>query len=91
MLAKQVLYSGRVQGVGFRFTTRQIASGYEVTGWVKNLPDGRVELCAMAADADELEAFLTAIRDSNLGSLIKTAEEKIIPALTGVRGFTIVS
>ena len=44
MVAKQVIYSGRVQGVGFRFTTRQIASGYEVNGWVKNLPDGRVEL-----------------------------------------------
>jgi acylphosphatase len=89
MVAKQVFYTGRVQGVGFRFTTRQIASGYEVNGWVKNLPDGRVELQAMG-DADELEAFLTEILESNLGSLIKEHEEIAIPPLTGQRGFTIV-
>lgn len=88
MIAKQVFYSGRVQGVGFRYTTRQIASGYEVTGWVQNLPDGRVELQAMA-EAEELEAFLTEILESTLGSLIKEHEEKTIPLLTGVRGFTI--
>jgi acylphosphatase len=43
MTAKQVFYSGRVQGVGFRYTVKQIASGYEITGFVRNLPDGRVE------------------------------------------------
>ncbi len=90
MIAKQVIYSGRVQGVGFRFTTRQIAAGYDVTGWVKNLPDGRVEMQAMAADTDELEAFLAAILDSNLGSLIKDHETRSIPPLTGCGGFTIV-
>ena len=90
MIAKQVLYSGRVQGVGFRFTTRQIASGYDITGWVKNLPDGRVELQAMAADPAELDAFLSEILDSNLGSLIKDHHVKTIPPLTGQRGFTIV-
>ena len=40
MIAKQVLFSGRVQGVGFRYTTKQIASGFDLCGWVKNLPDG---------------------------------------------------
>ena len=40
----QVLFSGRVQGIGFRYTVKQTALGYEVTGWVKNLADGRVEL-----------------------------------------------
>lgn len=89
MPAKQILYSGRVQGVGFRYTTKQIASGYEVTGSVRNLPDGRVELKAMSMDIDELEAFLTAIDESNLGSLIKEREVATIPALTGVRGFSI--
>ena len=89
MVAKQVFYSGRVQGVGFRFTTRQIASGYEVTGWVKNLPDGRVELQAMG-EVDELEAFLSEILESNLGSLIKEHEVTAIPPLTGQRGFSIV-
>jgi acylphosphatase len=89
MVSKQVIYSGRVQGVGFRFTTRQIASGYEVMGWVKNLEDGRVELQAMG-EADELDAFLAEILDSNLGSLIKEHEVSAIPPLTGQRGFTIV-
>ena len=41
-----VLYSGRVQGVGFRATVRYLACGYDVTGTVRNLPDGRVELIA---------------------------------------------
>ena len=40
----QVLYAGRVQGVGFRYAVRRLASGFEVTGAVRNLPDGRVEL-----------------------------------------------
>ena len=89
MIAKQVLYSGRVQGVGFRYTTKQIASGFDVTGWVKNLPDGRVELQAMAHDADELEAFLQDIDESNLGSLIKEKEVNAISPLVGCRTFSI--
>lgn len=90
MPSKQIIYSGRVQGVGFRYTTKQIASGYEVVGTVKNLPDGRVELQAMSQEADELEDFLAAIDESNLGSLIKEREVSVIPPLTGMRGFTIV-
>ncbi len=90
MTAKQVIYSGRVQGVGFRYTTKQIASGFEITGSVRNLPDGRVELQAMSADADELDAFLDDIQQSNLGSLIKESIVKSIPPLVGARGFVIV-
>ena len=44
MIARRVYYEGRVQGVGFRSSVRRIASGFDVTGWVINLPDGRVEL-----------------------------------------------
>ncbi len=89
MTAKQVFYSGRVQGVGFRYTVKQIASGYEVTGFVRNLPDGRVELQAAAREADELTDFLVAIDESNLGSLIKDRETHALPAPTGWRGFSI--
>ena len=46
MISLQVFYEGHVQGVGFRFTVRHIAKGFDVTGWVRNLPDGRVELQA---------------------------------------------
>lgn len=59
---RQVLYSGRVQGVGFRYTTRSIARGYEVTGFVRNLPDGSVEVVA-EGPADQLDAFLEDVND----------------------------
>ncbi len=59
-----------MQGVGFRYTARTVAAGYEVSGAVRNLPDGRVELTAEGERA-ELEAFLEGIRDSGVGPLIK--------------------
>ncbi len=64
-----IYYSGRVQGVGFRYTAKNVATGYEVTGIVRNLPDGRVELLAEGPE-DELQAFQDGIRESGLGSLI---------------------
>lgn len=67
---RQIFYSGHVQGVGFRYTTRQIAGRYEVTGFVRNLPDGRVELVAEGTEA-ELTAFLAAV-DERLGSHIRS-------------------
>lgn len=91
MTSKQVYYSGRVQGVGFRYTVKRIASGFEVTGWVKNLPDGRVELQASSYDEEELDAFLEDIQNSSLGGNIKEVEVNNIAPQTGVRGFTIVS
>ena len=66
----QVFYAGQVQGVGFRYTVRQVAQGFEVTGLVRNLLDGRVELVA-EGPRDELEAFRAAIRDSGLDAHIR--------------------
>jgi acylphosphatase len=65
-----VKYTGTVQGVGFRDTTRRIAGGFKVRGWVKNEPDGSVALIA-TAEEKELEAFLQAVRESRLGPLIE--------------------
>jgi len=56
----RVLYSGRVQGVGFRYTARQIAQRHAVTGIVRNLPDGRVEL-VIEGSAPETEQVLEGI------------------------------
>ncbi len=84
-----VLYSGRVQGVGFRYTVRQLAAGYEVTGTVRNLPDGRVELMAEGA-RDELEAFRQGIRDAGLGGFIRQEDAQWAEARSEFRGFEIV-
>lgn len=83
-----VWYSGRVQGVGFRFTTRDLASGFAVTGWVRNLPDGRVELVAEGEPA-ELEAFRQAVRGSDLGAFIRQEDVRWEPATGQFRGFEI--
>jgi acylphosphatase len=90
MTARHVFYTGRVQGVGFRYSTKRIASGFDVTGWVKNLPDGRVELFAQAFEVEELEAFLEDIQRSSLGSHIKEREVKLLAADPNLRGFSIV-
>lgn len=85
----QVFYTGRVQGVGFRYTVKQLASGYEVVGSVRNLPDGRVELQVSGAPA-EVEAFLGAISKGQLAAHIKQVERTPIqlpPA--GWQGFEI--
>ena len=55
-------FEGNVQGVGFRYCTRNIAIRYDVTGFVRNLPDGRVELIAEGPQC-EVDHFLEAIRD----------------------------
>ncbi len=57
----EVHFSGRVQGVGFRYTTRQIALGYTVTGLVRNLEDGRVQMIAEGAET-EVQEFLREIQ-----------------------------
>lgn len=55
------IYSGRVQGVGFRYRVSELAALFNVTGTVRNRPDGAVELVAEGIDS-ELDAFLDAIR-----------------------------
>ena len=90
MPAKQVIYSGHVQGVGFRYTVKRIASGYEVTGWVKNLPNGNVQVLAISETEAELEAFLLAISESALGGNIKDSVAEDITETSEVKGFSIV-
>lgn len=83
-----VYFAGRVQGVGFRYTTQQLAKGFDVTGSVRNLPDGRVELIA-EGDKDELEAFLEEIGESGVASFIKEREVAWTDATGEFRGFRI--
>jgi acylphosphatase len=86
----RVFYSGWVQGVGFRYTVKSVSRGYEVSGLVRNLLDGRVEVVVEGAKA-ELEAFQEAIRESGLGPLIHREEVSWSEAEGNLRGFEIVS
>lgn len=88
MIGRRVFYEGRVQGVGFRWTVKDVARGFDVTGWVKNLPDGRVELLVFG-EAAEVEAFLHEIEDSPLKCHIKNATVQPESYDVTVRGFEI--
>ena len=85
-----ILYSGRVQGVGFRFNARAVATGFDVVGAVRNLSDGRVELVA-EGERSELTAFREAIRDSGMERFIRDEAVTWEPARGGFRGFEVVS
>jgi acylphosphatase len=74
----RVVYTGRVQGVGFRFRAVEIARDFPVTGWVKNLSTGQVELWAEGNEED-VKAFLKAVR-SNWGSFIRSEQADWEPA-----------
>jgi acylphosphatase len=77
-IRREVHYSGHVQGVGFRWTACSIARGFAVTGLVRNLPDGRVQLVA-EGEREEVDRFLAAIADSMAGN-IRHAETVVSPA-----------
>jgi acylphosphatase len=59
---REVWYSGHVQGVGFRYTTLAVARHYDVSGYVRNLSDGRVHL-VVEGQVDQLNAFLAALAE----------------------------
>ena len=85
----KIFYSGRVQGVGFRYAAKSAAAGFEITGTVRNLPDGRVELVAEGMRA-ELEAFRAAIRAEGLAGFIRDEQVNWSAAQNEFRGFEIV-
>ncbi|MBR4597190.1 MAG: acylphosphatase [Opitutales bacterium] len=84
---RMVWFEGRVQGVGFRYKARQIAAAYDVAGYVKNLDDGRVELCA-AGGREEVCEYVEALCESMADFIKKT---KILDGETDLKykGFNI--
>ncbi len=68
------LFSGTVQGVGFRFTTERMARRYPVTGYVRNLPDGQVEVLA-EGEEKSLKEFLKSLREA-FHSYIRKADTR---------------
>jgi acylphosphatase len=85
-ICKRVYYSGRVQGVGFRYTAQDLAQGFAVAGYVRNLPNGDVELVA-EGESTEVEAFLRAVGD-RMGHYIEATRAQDLPP-SGWQGFHI--
>jgi acylphosphatase len=83
---KRVIYTGQVQGVGFRYTTRRLATGHAVAGYVRNLPDGSVEV-VVEGEPEETERFLDALGQAMAGYIQdRTVQDE---QACGYRGFTI--
>lgn len=83
----QVWYSGRVQGVGFRWKAAEIAKGYDVCGYVENLDDGRVRLCAKG-EKEEVRAFADRLAEV-MADFIRSSEEREDFCDSKFSGFTI--
>jgi acylphosphatase len=87
MNRKTVHFSGNVQGVGFRYTTQHLATPFKVTGYVKNMPDGRVEL-VIEGDDDQLEGLMNAIQQ-RMGEYIRKSTVQVSAATGQFKDFTI--
>ncbi len=79
-------FEGRVQGVGFRWSVCRLAAGRPVTGFVRNRPDGSVELVAEGAAA-ELRALLEAVAASGVGGFVRHTAVAWSPATGEFRSF----
>jgi acylphosphatase len=87
-VARRFLVSGRVQGVGFRFFTQAAAAAENLHGWVRNLPDGRVEALA-EGEAEAMDRFERALRHGPRGAHVERLEiEHTMPAGRDA-GFTV--
>lgn len=82
-----VHFSGRVQGVGFRYQSLQVSKEFDVTGYVKNLPDGRVQLEAEGEKA-EVDAFIAAIEERMHGH-VRKVERSSARRAAQFQGFSI--
>jgi acylphosphatase len=86
-IAKNIIFVGRVQGVGFRFTAFNIANRHEITGYVRNLPDNSVEMLAQGP-ADAIDDCIQDIKES-FGGYIRETEVIEIPCDPKYKDFKI--
>lgn len=82
-----VTFTGTVQGVGFRYTTANLARRFSVTGWVRNESDGSVK-CVIEGEQGELDRFIAAIQDAMRGYINDTTLQTG-PATGEFRDFSI--
>jgi acylphosphatase len=85
-VCKHAYYSGRVQGVGFRFAAQYVAAGFAVAGFVRNLLDGSVEVVAEGS-ADQVDGFLSALSQRMAEYIEKVRVNEEVPQ--GLQGFRI--
>lgn len=78
LTARKIVFSGRVQGVGFRFTALNIASRYELKGYVRNIPDGEVEMLAQGT-AEMIDECVRDLQDSFVGTINHIDIEEATP------------
>ena len=84
---RRYLFSGHVQGVGFRYTTEAIAKLRAVTGYVRNLPNGRVEL-VMEGEPEEMEQVVGRLKDQMEGHISRITQDDA-PATGEFKDFSI--
>jgi acylphosphatase len=63
-----IIFTGHVQGVGFRYTACQIAEGYDIVGWVRNEPDGSVR-CVVEGSPEQVDRFIAALQQAMAGHI----------------------
>jgi acylphosphatase len=86
-IRRVVWFAGRVQGVGFRDTTCEVATGFSVTGTVRNLADGRVEVVA-EGDPGEIDRFVGAV-EASMGRYVRDVVHEDRPATGEFAGFRV--
>jgi len=84
---REIYYSGRVQGVGFRYTARAMATRHKIAGFVRNMPDGRVHMIVEGAP-DEIQKFIDSL-EAEMSGYIQNVQQSVLPATGGFRGFEI--
>lgn len=87
-VARQYLLGGRVQGVGFRYFTAALAAREDVHGWIRNTPDGRVEIAA-EGEPDAIDRFERAIRQGPAGARVEHVDVTAAALAARTPGFVI--
>lgn len=82
---RMILFTGTVQGVGFRYGATRVADDLGLAGHVQNLPDGQVE-CLVEGEGETIDAFITDLRD-RFGGYVREVRQQVLPYKGDLKGF----
>lgn len=88
MIRYSIMVNGRVQGVGFRYFTQMIASALNLTGWCKNLMNGKVEIEIQGLE-ENVHSFIAKIKQGNTFCRVDNIELVNIPILNDEKKYSI--